>query len=403
MSDSNLSKCNFRQTELSFLGHTVSEKGLQPDASHVIAVSQAPPSTDLSKLRSFLGLTSWYSNLIPDYAAVVEPLRALLHGSDVFTWTPEAQRSFKTVKELIVNSLALSLFNPELPTIVITDASDYGLGAVLTQMHHDSSERTVAFASRTLTQAERNYSTVEKEALRYVCTTEKWRIYLWGRHFTLCTDHSPLTTLLASKGQGRAGMRIARWSSRLLSLNYDIQYKPGQENVTADYLSQLPLPSSEPSLVDNVEVALTSALSAITVAEFETACISCPVQTQLCGLLTSRWPTSAKSLDPNLQPFFKLRHELSLQGNCVVRGTHRLLVPDSLQQKLISLAHDTYQGIVRSKQRLREAYWWPGMDAQVEAAIKVCVTCQSHDKSAITHTSPTTCAITRRGMGEIGH
>ncbi|KAF7652087.1 hypothetical protein LDENG_00102050 [Lucifuga dentata] len=93
----NLSKCNFRQTELSFLGHTVSERGLQPDASHVIAISQAPPPTDLSKLRSFLGLMSWYSKFVQDYVAVVEPLRALLHGSDVFTWTPEAQRSFKTV------------------------------------------------------------------------------------------------------------------------------------------------------------------------------------------------------------------------------------------------------------------------------------------------------------------
>lgn len=88
---------------------------------------------------------------------MVEPLRALLRGSDTFTWTPEAQRSFEAVKGLIVNSPALSLFNPELPTVVTTDASDYGLGAVLTQMHNDGSERTVAFASRTLSQAESNY------------------------------------------------------------------------------------------------------------------------------------------------------------------------------------------------------------------------------------------------------
>ena len=374
----NHSKCNFKQTDLSFLGHTVSGKGLQPDASHVTAVSQAPPPTDLPKLRSFLGLTSWYSKFIPDYAAVVEPLRALLHGAETFTWTHEAQKSFETVKRLIVNSPALSLFNPELPTV----------GAVLTQIHQDGSEKTVAFASRTLTQAERKYSTVEKEALGCVWATERWRTYLWGRHFTLRTDHSPLTTLLASKGQGRAGMRIARWSSRMLSFIYDIQYKPGRENVTADCLSRLPLPSSEPSLVDDTEVALTSTLTAITETDFKAACASCPVQTQLREMLTSRWPKSAKSLLPSLQPFFKLWHELSLQDDLVVRGTHRLLVPDSLQPKLISLAHDTHQGIVRTKLRLREAYWWPSMDARVEATIKACITYQSHDKSAVTHTTP---------------
>lgn len=96
----NLSKCNFRQSELSFLGHTVSAKRLQPDVSHVTAVLQAPPPADLSKLRSFLRLTSWYSKFIPDYAAVVEPLRALLHGVDTFTWTPEAQRSFEALPVL---------------------------------------------------------------------------------------------------------------------------------------------------------------------------------------------------------------------------------------------------------------------------------------------------------------
>lgn len=116
-------------------------------------------------------------------------------------WSSEAQESFETVKRLIVNSAALTLFNPELTTIVTTD---YGIGGVFTQLHTDNTERTVAFASRTLTAAERKYSTVEKEALVCVWATERWRTYLWGRHFILGTDHSPLTTLLTSKGQGRA-------------------------------------------------------------------------------------------------------------------------------------------------------------------------------------------------------
>ena len=202
----NFEKCCMRQPKLSFLGHTVSAKGLQPDASHVAAVSQAPPPTDTVSLRSFLGLTSWYAKFIPNYAAVVEPLRALLRGSVSFVWTEAAQQSFGRVKELIVHSPALALFNPELPTIVTTDVSDYGIGAVITQLHPEGTEKTVAFASRTLTQAERKYSTIEKEALACVWATERWRTYLWGRHFTLRTDHSPLTTLLSSKGHGRAGL-----------------------------------------------------------------------------------------------------------------------------------------------------------------------------------------------------
>ncbi|RXN31317.1 hypothetical protein ROHU_017098 [Labeo rohita] len=186
----NMAKCNFSKTELSFLGHTLSEKGLQPDASHVSAVSDAPPPVDEVSLRSFLGLTSWYSKFIPNYTAVVGPLRVLLRGSTPFIWSPDAQESFETVKGLIVNSAALALFNPELPTLVTTDASDYGIGCVLTQIHTDNTERTVAFASRSPLAAERKYSTVEKEALACVWATERWRTYLWGRHFTLRTDHS---------------------------------------------------------------------------------------------------------------------------------------------------------------------------------------------------------------------
>ncbi|KAL1256634.1 hypothetical protein QQF64_012179 [Cirrhinus molitorella] len=385
----NFDKCQIRQTELSFLGHTISAKGLQPDASHVQAVSHASPPSDVTSLRSFLGLTAWYSKFIPDYSAVVEPLRALNRGSVPFTWTPEAQTSFEQVKDLIINSPALTLFDPELHTIVTTDASNHGLGAVLIQMHPDGSEKTVAFASRTLTQTKYKYSTIEKEALGCVWATEKWITYLWGRRFMLRTDHSPLTTLLTSKGHGRAGLRIDRWSARLMMFDYDIQYKPGCENVAADCLSRLQLQSSGPVLEDDVEVvAFTSTLTTISADEFKAAGAACPIYCELRDLLMTKWPKSPKELGPELVPYYRIQHELSLQDNCVVRGTHRLVIPETLHSQLIALAHNTHQGIVRTKQRLRELYWWLGMDAQVESAIKSCITCQSHDKTAVIRTPP---------------
>lgn len=147
------------------------------------------------------------------------------------------------MKELIAESPALALFDPALPTVVTTDASDYGIGGILTQIHSDMSERTVAFASRTLTAAERKYSVVEKEALACVWSIERWRTYLWGKQFKLRSDHQALTTLLTTKGMGRAGLRVARWSARLLCFNYDVEYKRGADNRVADCLSRLPLPN----------------------------------------------------------------------------------------------------------------------------------------------------------------
>ncbi|CAM5091696.1 unnamed protein product [Eretmochelys imbricata] len=288
-------------------------------------------------------------------------------------WTMEAQASFEMVKDLIVHSPVLALFSPALPTIVTTDASDYGLGAVLTQFYEDNTERTVVFASRTLSNVEIKYSAVKKEALACVWATEKWITYLW-----LCTNHSSLMTLLTTKGLGRAGYHIARWSARLLSFNYELEYKPGNQNVVADCLSYLPLssPDGPPADEDVVVALITSTRTAVTREQFQTACSACPIQEKLREFLAKRWPNNSKNFDPVLLPHFRVRDELSLLDGCLVQGTHWLLVPEKLQSKLIHLAHtliyDTHQGIVRTKRRLWDLYWCPGMDSQTEALIKSC-------------------------------
>lgn len=385
----NMSKCQFRKTELPFLGHIISAAGLRPDQDHVKAVADAPTPHDAPALRSFLGLTSFYSKFIPNYAVVVEPLRALLRKDCKYKWTDDAHNAFTQVKRLIVNSPALALFDPALPTIVTTDACDYGIGAVLTQLHGDS-ERTVAFASRTLSDCERKYSTVEKEALACVWATERWRTYLWGNHFTLRTDHSPLTTLLTTKGLGRAGMRIARWSARLLTFNYTIEYKRGCDNVIADCLSRLPLPDADLQMEPDMEVValVTDDFAPVTADELTAACKGCPVLQQVRTYIREGWPRTAKGLDPALVPYFRIQTELSEHDECIIRGTHRVVVPQEIQPKLIQIAHDTHQGIVRTKQRLRELYWWPGMDTDVQVAIKSCTTCAQHDKTAIVKVAP---------------
>lgn len=142
--------------------------GLHPNPDNVLAIQQAPH--DAQSLHSFLGLAGWYSKSIPNYATLVEPLRALLRKFTGFCWTDEAQEHFSCVKNLITASPALALFDPSLPMTVTMDASDYAIGAVLTQCH-GGTERTVAFPSRSLSNCESKYSTTEKEALACVLAT----------------------------------------------------------------------------------------------------------------------------------------------------------------------------------------------------------------------------------------
>ncbi|CAI5683364.1 unnamed protein product [Oreochromis niloticus] len=386
----NVDKCQLRQTTLSFLGQKIGPEGLLPDDSHVTAILHAPPPTDPATLRSFLGLSAWYSKFVPNYATVVEPMRALLRKDCSFHWNKAAQVAFDQVKKLIVHSPALVMFDPSKPTIVSTDASDYGVGAVLTQLDGNNAEQTVAFASRSLSDAERKYSIVEKEALACVWAAEKWRTWLWGRKFLLRTDHQALTTLLTTKGNNRAGLRIARWSARLLEFDYEVEYRTGSLNHVADCLSRLPLPETDMACAGDVEsvAAILTDLSAVSEDDFQSACKACPVFTKLRVQIQKGWPARKTSLEPDLQPYFPIRHELAVMNECIVRGTHRLLVPESLQKKLTDIAHETHQGIVRTKQRLRELYWWPKMDCHIETMIKNCATCRQNDKSTVTHDAP---------------
>lgn len=193
-------KCLFNVQELTFLGHVVSHNGLSPLKSKVEAVVHAPAPTNITELRSFLGLVSYYAKFMPHFADVVEPLRQLLGQGAFFSWDDKAAQSFRAVKQLLATCKAVQ--NPSLLPVVTTDASDYSMGAVL-QQRYGNDLRTVAFASPTLLQAERKYSVGEKEALTCIWACEHWHVFLWGTKFELQTDHQALVTLLLSRGAGR--------------------------------------------------------------------------------------------------------------------------------------------------------------------------------------------------------
>lgn len=375
-------KCVFGVEELSFLGHHVSARGLAPLKSKVDAIINAQTPTDLVGLRSFLGLMGYYSHFLPHYAEVVEPLRRLLRKGQEFIWDQNAEESFGKAKNLLASCSAVSMFDRSLPVQVTTDASAYGLGAVLQQVI-DGETRTIAFASRTLTPQERKYSTGEREALACLWACEHWHVYLWGRNFVLRTDHQALVTLLSTNGTGRRPLRIERWCARLMRYNFTVQYTKGEDNVVADALSRLPLLSTE---CDPVEEVIAVVSSVVTKNQLQVETEKDGVLREVMQYVTSSWPEK-KCLSGKLLSFWRIQEELSVLEGVLFRA-ERVVPPSTLVSRFIMMAHESHPGIVRTKQRLREQYWWPGMDEDVENCIRSCAVCKASDKSAKTAVAP---------------
>ena len=195
----NKAKCAFMCDAVEYLGHRIDATGLHTTTSKVEAISQAPQPKNVQELQSFLGLLHYYGKFLPSLSTLLQPLNNLLRTGHKWAWTQECQQAFEEAKKLLLTAPVLAHYDPTMPIKMAGDASAYGIGAVISHVFPDSSERPIAFASRTLTATEQNYPQLEKEALSLVYGIRKFHQYLYGRRFVLVTDHKPLTTVLGPK------------------------------------------------------------------------------------------------------------------------------------------------------------------------------------------------------------
>ena len=239
----NFSKCAFNKKNLDFFGYHFSHHGIAPSQQKIKAIHNAPQPENVQAVRSFLGMTNYLSRFIPNYATLTEPLRKLTKKDVKWTWTDDQQSSFLNIKEAIMSSHVMAYFDPCKDTEIIADASPVGLGALLCQKEklRDGTEKisAIAYASKALTDVEQRYSQIENEALALVWACEKFHVYIYGKSFTLVTDHKPLEFLFNKPGS-RSQARIERWTMRLQEYDFTVCYKPGSNN-PADYLSRHPV------------------------------------------------------------------------------------------------------------------------------------------------------------------
>ncbi|XP_038060004.1 uncharacterized protein K02A2.6-like [Patiria miniata] len=370
----NKDKCEFGVHKITFMGHTMSRNGIQLTDDREEALRNARRPTNSAKVRSFLGLVNFSARYIPNIATVAEPLRRLVRKKVKFHWGKEQEDSFKKLKEALTHTNTLGYFRLDADsTQLVTDASNVGLGAVLLQ-EYDGQLKVISYASRTLTDVEKRYSTTEKEALAVVWACSKFHTYLYGVDFVLMTDHKPLEILYGPKSRPNA--RIERWVMKLMSYSFKVKYLPGRYNI-ADVLSRLTktTPAKEQeTLQDETEryvrwVASEATPKALTTREVEEASRADDELSAVRRCLNEdSWGTDVKD-------FFPMKNELSCIGFLVLRGT-RIVVPKSLRLQFVQLAHQGHLGVVGTKQRLRTKVWWPRMERDVENFVRRCRGCQ---------------------------
>ena len=349
-------------TELDFLGHHISARGIAPDAKKVEQIRTWPAPRDARQVRRFLGLVRYLALFLPrlvEHSSVLTPLTTKDAERVWPGWTETHHRAFQNIKEICVSAECLTTIdhdNMDGRHIFVTcDASNRRTGACLSFGKDWQSARPVAWDSAQLTPAQRNYPTHELELLAIVRALKKFRSDLLGTHFTICTDHRTLESFLHQKDLSR---RQARWQESLADYTFNIQYIRGTENTVADTLSRRPEEHPEPTAVATVmTVSIDQKLRELIKAGYAEDKFA---QRLLCN---------RESI-----PSVSVTDGLIFLGN-------RLVIPrvGGIREELFRLAHDNlgHFGSEKSYATLYPDFYWPRMRTELEGAyVPGCDVCQ---------------------------
>ena len=376
-------KCAFAQTNIDYLGHTLSPQGVQPNEAKVAAVKEFPRPTSSTEVRRFLGMVNFYRRHVPNLASVARPLTGLTRkdkdtGSLVkFVWDDQCESAFEKVKEMLVSAPLLHPPDLTKPFYLWTDASGKGFGALLEQEGEDKKRYPIAYASRQTNPAEAKYAPTELEVAALVYAVEHFEVYLLGNNFTVYTDHKALVSAFISHMGSQTKGLLARWYLRISRFlpQMRLEYKPGSANTVAD------------SLVENKESTTVLQVTK------ETPCLKLIQEQQkqdqelsdlieyLCDkLLPSDGQTARNVVSMSMKGFVIDNGILYYEGGDTPEK-RRLVVPKHLQSQVLDEQHDGifagHFGYKRMYSRLKPYYYWKGMSSDILKKCESCVDCAS--------------------------
>lgn len=388
-----IEKCSFNMRQVKYLGQIMDGDGIRPDPAKTSAIANMPPPHDVHSLRSYLGAVNYYAKYVPEMRKLRSPMDQLLKAGVKWEWSTACQRSFDRFRDVLQSPLALTHYNPKMDIIVSADASQHGIGARIAHKFPDGTIKAISHASRSLTKAESNYSQIEKEALALIFAVTRFHRMIFGRHFTLETDHKPLLAVFGS----RKGIpvytanRLQRWALTLLLYDFSIKYVSTDSFSYADILSRLINTHIRPSeeyviasieLEDTMQDIIKQSLQflPVTFKMVQSGTQADEILRQVKQYVQAGWPMREAEIDISILQFYQRRESLSVVADCLTYG-ERLVIPRKLQDRVLRLLHKGHPGIERMRSVARNYVYWPGIDEDIAKLVRSCIECSKAAKT----------------------
>lgn len=363
----NVEKSKFLLKQIKYLGYIVGDGCLKVNPEKVQAISEFPRPKTSRQIRRFQGMTGWFSRFIKDYSIIMAPLTELLKKNCKHSWNEKTEAAFQQMK--LALTTAPVLVNPDFskPFFVQCDACTSGVGGVLFQISDDGHEHPIAFVSKKLNGAQKNYTTTELECYAVIVSIKKFRPYIEGYNFTVITDHASLRWLMNQKDLSG---RLARWSLKLQGYSFNIEHRKGTQNIVPDTLSRMY--ASEEICLEIEEIS------------------NCHLDLDSSEFEDPDYLEMLKSLRENPLSITNMRE---LNGKLLIAPSFgynyedtdvskwKLYIPKQLVPKIISRAHDppnaSHVGIAKTLNLIRRNFYWPFMARDVKNYVKNCQTCKT--------------------------
>ena len=402
------SKCKLLRKRLPFLGHIVTDSGIETDPEKIQAIADWPTPTSVTEVRSFVGLCSYYRRFVKDFAFICGPLHALTGKNARFSWTDACQTAFEELKKRLVSSPIVAMPQNEGEFRLDTDASNEAIGAVLSQVQ-DGEERVVAYASRLLTRQEKNYCVTRRELLAVIYFVKHFRPYLLGRKFLIRTDHAALKWL---RNMPEPVGQQARWLELLEEYEFDIEHRPGKRHANADALSRRPcrqcsIEDEQPQLYTSNRVRggktpedLESQEEFFDPKRLEADYATDSKLSTFHAIFTANaekvpWD-DVVGLDKITKNMWNQWERMCVVDGVLYRkwvsndGLHerwQLVPPKSIQDQLMTMAHTGmtggHMGIKRTQQQLQLRAYWPGWAEDVARFCRRCPECSMYHRGQL--------------------